>query len=240
VRPYRELAGDRRFRCKECGALKRVKYVPVSDICRACARKGAQLRNPMTLIQLAPNTIITSVVERKLRKRATKEIQLSSKERILDASGTFSILIIFPCAYLIANAISDNPQFYFWLGPACVIQALWMEIVSKLLVKPRAERQKKVADRIMELAEIRIKAYEEATRFYTSPEWIALRKLVIQEDGRTCTNCGKAIMDDFDVTVDHKKPRVRYPTLALSRENLRILCRKCNSRKGAREPEYYY
>jgi 5-methylcytosine-specific restriction endonuclease McrA len=35
------------------------------------------------------------------------------------------------------------------------------------------------------------------------------------------------------LTVDHIKPRSKYPALALVLSNLRVLCRRCNS---SREP----
>lgn len=74
--------------------------------------------------------------------------------------------------------------------------------------------------------------YEE---FYRTPEWKQLRHVVIRRDGSTCRSCGKLIVDAFDLTIDHIKPRSRYPELALELTNLRVTCRPCNSSKGARD-----
>ena len=48
---------------------------------------------------------------------------------------------------------------------------------------------------------------------------------------------GIAFRKDSDITVDHIKPRSKYPELALEIENLRVLCRSCNSKKGGKEFE---
>jgi len=231
---YRELAGGRRFRCEKCGRLKRVKYVPESNLCRQCALKEARLRNPNIPIQLADNLIVTKAVEKNISKQAYREIPPSKSENIGEAISFWSILVTFPSAYFIAKAISQEPKFYFWLGPACLAQLILMNVIDRFLAKPRKERKDKIARRVVEIAEIRKKAYEEAFRFYSSPEWIALRKRVIQEEGRVCADCGKQIKNDVDVTVDHKFPRSKYGNLELDRKNLRVLCRKCNSKKGAR------
>ncbi len=66
-----------------------------------------------------------------------------------------------------------------------------------------------------------------------------IRKQVIKQKGRVCAECGRRIRKDGDITVDHIKPRSKYPDLSLEIENLRVLCRPCNSKKGSREFEEY-
>jgi HNH endonuclease len=73
-----------------------------------------------------------------------------------------------------------------------------------------------------------------ALRFYTTPEWRVARLTVIQRDGRVCKMCSERIVLSRDVSVDHIRPRSRYPELALELTNLQVLCRRCNSSKGAR------
>lgn len=46
-----------------------------------------------------------------------------------------------------------------------------------------------------------------------------------------CTACGSR----DDLTVDHVVPLAARPDLAYRIDNLQVLCRKCNSRKGTRE-----
>ncbi|MBP7705814.1 MAG: HNH endonuclease [Candidatus Aminicenantes bacterium] len=235
---YRELAGERRFRCEKCGKLKQVKYVPVSNFCRRCAAKKVaeeKLCNPELPIELADNLIVTKAVEKRIIKKARREILPGRSEKIGEAIGVLSILVIFPAVYFIAKAISNDPIFYIWFSVACWSQIIWMRLVDRRLAKPRKDRADKIARRIVELAEIRKAELDEAKRFYLSSEWKALRRQVIKEEGRVCARCGKNIKDDVDLTVDHKLPRSKYHHLDLNRENLRVFCRSCNSAKGAKE-----
>ncbi|MFQ6028109.1 MAG: HNH endonuclease [Dehalococcoidia bacterium] len=62
-----------------------------------------------------------------------------------------------------------------------------------------------------------------------------LRERVIREEGSKCAKCRRWIRDKIDITVDHILPRSRYPELALQGDNLCVLCRSCNSRKGNRD-----
>lgn len=67
--------------------------------------------------------------------------------------------------------------------------------------------------------------------FYRSREWLELRYLAFKHYGRRCMCCG-AGPHECQLQVDHIKPRIRYPELALELTNLQILCRKCNSGKS--------
>ena len=50
--------------------------------------------------------------------------------------------------------------------------------------------------------------------------------------------CCGAIEGEAHMTIDHIKPRSRYPTLALSPSNMQVLCRKCNEEKDGGEMDY--
>jgi hypothetical protein len=238
---YRELVGDRKFRCAKCGRLKRVKYVPVSDLCQRCAaRKAAETKRsvPSIPIAIAKNLIVTEAVEWRLRKKAQSEIPPTKAEKLGDLVSKWSILVFWGSAYFVAHAIFAEFSWLFYctlFGWACGGPLALMYAIDLLLAKPRKERARQISLRLTELAEERKRAIEEALMFYSSPEWILLRKQVIDKDGRVCAHCGKQIRDDIDLTVDHKLPRSRYPDLSLSIENLRVFCRTCNSRKGARD-----
>jgi len=56
----------------------------------------------------------------------------------------------------------------------------------------------------------------------------ALRELVMERDHRRCVICG----DTEDITLDHITPQMFGGQH--TEENLRVLCRSCNSSKGAR------
>lgn len=107
-------------------------------------------------------------------------------------------------------------------------------VVWALVFDPTLETkgEKRFSVRTVELANQRKEELEEAERFYASPEWKALHKSIILEQGNKCGECGSLIRQRLDITVDYVLPRSKYPNLALTRSNLRLLCRRCNSRKG--------
>lgn len=65
------------------------------------------------------------------------------------------------------------------------------------------------------------------SRFLASPEWREIREKVLAYYGRVCMACGSTRR----ITVDHIKPRSKYLHLALSFENLQVLCWECNKQK---------
>lgn len=60
------------------------------------------------------------------------------------------------------------------------------------------------------------------------PVPLKLRKQVLARDGHKCVTCGATA----DLTADHIHPVARGGETTL--QNLQTLCRRCNSRKGAR------
>lgn len=70
-------------------------------------------------------------------------------------------------------------------------------------------------------------------KFLRSQEWRSLRFKALERYGRKCLGCGRSA-PDVVIHVDHIKPRVKYPDLALDIENLQILCEDCNKGKGSR------
>lgn len=76
-----------------------------------------------------------------------------------------------------------------------------------------------------------IAAMRDISNFTYTREWLYVRLLVLNLVGKECMCCG-AKTGDAVVTVDHVKPRSKFPTLALSPSNLQVLCRECNAGKG--------
>ena len=238
---YRELAGDRVFRCSKCGRRKRVKYVPKSNLCRDCAAKNRR-KVENTAIQLEKNLIVTKMVEKRFTKKAEKEIPLSKAEIIGENISRWGTILFWVTSYFVARAFYTEWTGLFWLvllgwGFAGTFGSIY--IVDLVLAKPRKERAERIRLKIVELAEERKRKIEEAEQFYSSPEWNIIRKQVIKQKGRVCAECGRRIIRNNDITVDHIKPRSKYPDLTLKIENLRVLCRSCNSKKGNREFEEY-
>jgi len=68
--------------------------------------------------------------------------------------------------------------------------------------------------------------------FYQSREWKAARASAIQRAGSRCSACDKRVkLPEPPTLVDHIKPYLDNPTLALSPTNLRVLCWACHNRR---------
>lgn len=69
--------------------------------------------------------------------------------------------------------------------------------------------------------------------FYLSQEWRILRYSVLVERGARCEACGASAKDGKRINIDHIKPVLKYPHLALEKKNLQVLCSMCNRGKGS-------
>jgi 5-methylcytosine-specific restriction endonuclease McrA len=65
--------------------------------------------------------------------------------------------------------------------------------------------------------------------FYKTQKWRQLRYQILRENVLSCALC-RSVEGPFHV--DHIKPRSKYPELALSKNNLQILCESCNVGKS--------
>ena len=97
----------------------------------------------------------------------------------------------------------------------------------KLLVTEMRAMQKKSA-RSQSLDSKRVNS----DQFLGSYEWRRVRMEVLKRDGARCVCCGATPADGTKMHVDHIKPRKLFPSLALSLDNLQVLCEECNHGKG--------
>jgi 5-methylcytosine-specific restriction endonuclease McrA len=67
-------------------------------------------------------------------------------------------------------------------------------------------------------------------------EWWELRRQVFAHYGKQCMACGTT---EGKMHVDHVIPVRDRPDLELEFDNLQVLCRLCNSRKGHRNTNDY-
>ncbi|MEV2286710.1 HNH endonuclease signature motif containing protein [Paenibacillus larvae] len=79
----------------------------------------------------------------------------------------------------------------------------------------------------------RYKRDPEATKFYNSREWRALRVKALERDYGLCRECLREHKITFAVVVDHIKPIKQFWHLRLELSNLQALCLKCHNRKTA-------
>lgn len=68
--------------------------------------------------------------------------------------------------------------------------------------------------------------------FLSTYEWRKVRQEVLVKYNARCMCCGKTASDSIVLNVDHIKPRKTHPELALSVDNLQILCNICNHGKS--------
>ena len=239
------------LKCRECGAQKQEEYFITPTLCRNCDSRKHRGPTDNPLLKYGDGIVLTHRVDKKLWRLAQKQIpEIPRTWREVLATA------IFPCCFILfwlvgypiahPNPIADSfllGMLWLWGAVAWYIglPSLIAGFASRSLTAPRdalvRARWNDVRLKWKELAQERKRRTEEREAFYSSPEWAFIRDIIIQEHGRVCHRCGKKIKKDVDLTVDHIKPRSKFPDLALDKSNLRVLCRQCNSRKGAREPK---
>jgi CxxC-x17-CxxC domain-containing protein len=229
----RGLSGSTRYRCEQCGKYGYGNHFKTDSLCKKCAAKRANLP-----VELADQLVITTNVHKRLTKKAEAEIPPSAIEEVANVVS----FLLFPVSWIscpfVARIFFDEwsgALWFFIIGWALLLPTAGLYLNDVVTAKPRQERREQVKERVLALAQKRQETIEEREAFYSSPEWKLLRDQVIREEGRTCADCGRRIKEDADIAVDHKRPRSKYPELALKRDNLRVLCRRCNSRKAARD-----
>lgn len=195
----------------------------------ATRRRNAKLRreqidklgyNPNNpTVKLADNIVVTKAVEQRLTNKADESTALSMLQIILIVINSGGILL-----FILARPFSV--WNFIFLIPPVITMTIFMVI-----------RGKRVKSSTIQLAIERKERLDETRQFYSSPEWDIIRKQVIKAKGWICSECGKPITNSYDVTVDHIRPRSKYPELALDKQNLCVLCRSCNSSKGDRDSE---
>lgn len=87
---------------------------------------------------------------------------------------------------------------------------------------------------VLEKAWIELKRKPLATdkAFLESKAWKRLRYQALKLCGSKCQACGASPESGAVLNVDHIRPRVLFPELALRLGNLQVLCGDCNEGKG--------
>lgn len=80
--------------------------------------------------------------------------------------------------------------------------------------------------------QVKTKSFESTAEFLYSYEWRKVRMVALTRYGAKCQCCGATPSTGAVMNVDHIKPRLIYPELALNVDNLQILCHECNHGKG--------
>ena len=67
--------------------------------------------------------------------------------------------------------------------------------------------------------------------FYATKEWHKIRTKALIRDNYTCTVCKRPKGAGYRLHVDHILPLKQRPDLALTLENLRVLCQSCDNKR---------
>ena len=197
-------------------------------------------------LDLAPGLTVTPRVHRSLEEQARREIPRPSRMVASDRASAVIGALWFPGiigAATLAYHLCQEDVLNVWVAIAAVgLGGYWLPLGADAAVRrwgepARLAYRQAVRARVLDKAGVRQAILQERALFYGSPEWRGLRQRVIYEEGRCCASCGVTIAESGDITVDHIRPRSKYPDLALVRDNLQVLCRQCNSQKGAADPE---
>lgn len=217
-----------KYTCRECHKTKRGNYFISPTLCKKCASKRRVKKDntPIRFNDITNNTeyLITPASLERISKRAEKEVEYG----VLDFIAVIITIIQYVLIVTYLNEISKLIGIFS-------LFILFMPYGLYLILK--IPRRKKIEKHIGYLIDKRKMDYEDRAKLYSSPEWKILRKQIINSSANICSNCGKRINVPNDLTVDHIKPRSKYPNLSYDINNLTILCRSCNSMKGNRETE---
>jgi len=241
MRACRETGLDwrKRYTCDKCGKRDYGNYFRTENKCRQCAALQRR-REENVPVELLNSNVITKNVEKRLTKRAKAIIPMSIVERVGEWVIWLELAVCWVSGLFLQAVLFDEwtgGRWFFILGWMMVLPFLIMLAIERVVEGPRQERLRQVEAKVLAFAEERQRDIEERKAFYSSPEWKLLRAQIIKDQGTTCADCGRHISKVEDVTVDHKHPRSKHPELALTLDNLRVVCRQCNSRKGASDWE---
>ena len=195
-------------------------------------RELRELEYPNEHVQVAPGIIVTRNVHKRLKRRAYNV----PHSKAYYCAGTFALfsLILGLSCFLVLIWCLDKGHFLSAVPLGVTAAVLAWTFFAAIRVQETHERERgaKIEARLEELARERQHRIDETNAFYASAEWRLIRQKVIEEQGQVCSQCQKEIIDEFDLTVDHIKPRSKFPDLALELSNLQVLCRSCNSAKS--------
>lgn len=79
------------------------------------------------------------------------------------------------------------------------------------------------------------RSHELGHAFYQTNSWRILSNRVRVRDLYVCQSCGRVQQPDESYVVDHITPRITAPEIAMTENNLWLLCRTCHNKKTALE-----
>lgn len=229
--------------CNKCGFKGRDWAFKYQGLCGDCysdwrkarAERRRLLKPPNDNIAITEGTVITRNVLNRLTWQSRAAIPLSRKHTLVARWGLlFALIPLLLLLVLYLLHIQVDALGAFGMSVASLALLFLSERVSK---RESDKRTIRVNEHLNQLAKERKRRIEEMKRFYQSSEWRLLRQQIIKDKGNICSECKRPINNPNDITVDHIFPRSKYAELALNRENMQVLCRSCNSKKGDAVPD---
>jgi len=220
-------------KCPACGWSGRDWGFKYRNLCKRChtqwrkeqAEERRKNKLPNTTVEITEGIVVTEHVHNRLRLKAKRKVGDTASYWL---ARFIPVIAVVGTMHLIdsvkENGNSDQTIFGIMFGGLflavasyCIFNSVWVRKIEEKTANLANDRQQKI---------------QEQQRFYASSEWRLVREQVIQEQGHVCQECRRRITTDYDLTVDHIKPRSKFPELALDKSNLQVLCRRCNSAKG--------
>lgn len=240
-RQFRYIKYFKKYRniCKRCEAVNRRKHK--FGVERHVKQHGV---TPGILRKLQDSSYQKAMEEAKDKVFSTlptkQQKQYNVAQWVLSTCNTFLFLLFF--VGNIGLFVGATGGTWKWLGYTC-LTALILYVAQYYCERCymdhiNSEIQNHINliyDNVFKQEVNERKTYE---KFYRTPEWRILRKVFLRTQNKInshyiCYLCQKPIYWR-DLTIDHLKPRSKFPDLALEITNLRLAHRQCNSSKGDR------
>jgi len=242
-------------RCRQCGEEKpdeQFRYIKYFDarrrICKRC--EASERRKERRFVaQHVKETGFTPRILGRLEMQAKRQAARQAEDEILSALS-YEELQSFRQAQRIERACSivlilSVPGALALIGTSLIALPIITGLVS--LLAQQYVRRTKTGPKYDEIHSYSGTLYPailqeekrqriEWEQFYTSSEWRILRQEFLRTQRKInghfiCHYCNSPVADN-ELSIDHFKPRSKFPDQALTISNLRIACRRCNSSKG--------
>lgn len=244
-------------KCRLCGEIKKesqfryIKYFGKRRvICRRCEARQRQKKKRLIERHVKEHGV-TPGIRRRLETKVALEAWKKARETVLSGltqedmkmyrwaqrvsqicTAGLVLSVVFGL-FGLAGGFFGWSALAFLTGGSAVVARRYFNRRHAEPVDSEITKHQRSIYQVLFQEELRERIEDE--RFYTSQEWRILRVNFLRTRRKlnghyVCDYCQKPIW--YDVTIDHFKPRSRFPDLALEIGNLRLAHRQCNSSKG--------
>jgi 5-methylcytosine-specific restriction endonuclease McrA len=249
-------------RCARCQQIKKesqfryIKYFQKRrSICKRCEAVERQGRKRAVEKHVREHGVTPGILER-IQRETNGQAEKQARVMILNKLSQATRIryhvskVILPLCYFVLFVLIVPSLLVLWVLITKGVSSDFFEIflalgvaaiITAILYRPVHSVDRQISTQYASIREhvfreILLKRIE-YEQFYRSAEWQILRLSFLRTRKRTqgsyiCDFCRNTIWRSRDITVDHIKPRSKFPGLAMSLDNLLLACRRCNSSKG--------